>query len=121
MIERSVFQLLIAQAVRAAENESQLLGRVTRSVVDEYNATMAKIDHGKGAFMNYAEGDRVTFDGWDYYPPVGATGTVLYVATLREPEHPFAAPICVRWDIGGDGYYSATMLAPATETRERRK
>lgn len=58
-------------------------------------------------------GQRVMFDGWDTYPPLGTEGTVRYVADLREPDHPFAAPICVRWDSGGEGMYSTTMLAPA--------
>jgi len=57
------------------------------------------------------EGDRVTFDGWDNYPPVGTLGTVRYVNRLREPDHPFAAPYRVRWDVGGEGSYSTAMLA----------
>lgn len=55
-------------------------------------------------------GDRVSFDGWDAYPPAGSTGTVRYVMELSEPGHPFAAPICVRWDAGGEGCYSHSML-----------
>lgn len=56
------------------------------------------------------EGTRVVFDGWDDYPARGTGGIVRYVLKLREPDHPFAAPICVRWDSGGEGMYSTDML-----------
>lgn len=62
--------------------------------------------------MKYEEGQRVRFDGWDNYPPKMSAGTVRFVLKLREPEHPFAAPICVRWDTGGEGFYSEAMLLP---------